>query len=114
MYVEPLAYVDLEPMTDEKATTHEAVKDKIISMDELHTFIKENHIDEAFVVDETINIAVQVNGKTRSIISIPNNCVAAVALEIARADEKVAAFLEGKTVVKEIFVPNKILNIVVR
>ena len=70
--------------------------------------------DDAKTVDETIHIAVQINGKTRSIIEIPNNCAADVALAVARADEKVATFLEGKTVVKEIFVPNKILNIVVR
>ncbi len=70
--------------------------------------------DESKTVDETVDIGVQINGKMRSVISIPFNCEADQALAIAKADEKVIAALAGKTIVKEIYVPNKILNLVVK
>ena len=70
--------------------------------------------DEAKTVDATIEIAVQINGKMRSVISIPAKAEKDEAFAIAKADEKVIAALEGKTVVKEIYVPGKIVNIVVR
>ena len=56
----------------------------------------------------------QVNGKLKSTVALPLNADKNVALEIAKADEKVAAAIEGKTIVKEIVVPNKIVNIVVK
>ena len=68
--------------------------------------------DEAKTVDATVEIAVQINGKVRANVEIPMNCDKDVA--IAAAKEVVASFLEGKTVVKEICVPNKIVNIVVK
>ncbi len=70
--------------------------------------------DEAKTVDATVDIAVQINGKTRSVITIPAGCDKDTALSIARDDAKLQAALDGKIVVKEIFVPNKILNIVVK
>ena len=45
---------------------------------------------------------------------MPNNADTPTALAAVRADEKLAALLDGKTVVKEIVVPNKIINIVVK
>ncbi len=70
--------------------------------------------DEAKTVDNTVEIAVQVNGKVRSSVQLPMNCPKEEAIAIAKADEKVRAAIEGKTVVKEIAVPNKIVNIVVK
>ena len=70
--------------------------------------------DEAKTVDATIEVGVQVNGKVRGVASLPVGCSKEEALDIARKQEKVAAFLEGKTIVKEIYVPGKILNFVVR
>ena len=70
--------------------------------------------DEAKTVESTVEIGVQVNGKVRGTIAIPNGCDKEVAFEAAKADEKVASFLEGKTLVKEIYVPNKIVNFVVK
>ena len=70
--------------------------------------------DEAKTVDNTVEIAVQVNGKLKSTVSLPVNAAKEVALEVAKADEKVASAIEGKTIVKEIVVPNKIVNIVVK
>lgn len=70
--------------------------------------------DEAKTVDSTVEVAVQVNGKVRAKVALPLNCSQEQALAFAKADPRVAAQLEGKTVVKEITVPNKIVNIVVR
>ena len=47
-------------------------------------------------------------------VDVSTGCDKEVAFELARANEKVAPFLEGKTMVKEIYVPNKIVNFVVR
>jgi leucyl-tRNA synthetase len=68
--------------------------------------------DEAKTVDATVEIAVQINGKVRANVEIPMNCPKEQAIETAKA--AVASYLEGKTIVKEISVPNKIVNIVVK
>ena len=70
--------------------------------------------DEAKTVDATIEIAVQINGKMRSVITVSAKADKNEAIGAAKADEKIAAAIEGKTVVKEIYVPGKIVNIVVR
>ena len=70
--------------------------------------------DEAKTVDSTVEVAVQINGKVRTTVSLPLNCPAADAIATAKANEKIVPFLEGKTVIKEISIPNKIINIVVK
>ena len=70
--------------------------------------------DEAKCVDATIEIAVQVNGKLRSKLTVPADIAAADAIAAAKADEKTQIFLDGKTVVKEIYVPGKLVNLVVK
>lgn len=70
--------------------------------------------DEAKTVDDSIEIGVQVNGKLRATVTIPTNCEKEEALALAKADEKVLAALDGKNLVKEIYVPNKIVNLVVK
>ena len=70
--------------------------------------------DESKTADDTVEVVVQVNGKVRGKISIPADLEQAEVLAIAKADERIGAALDGKTVVKEIVVPNKIVNIVVR
>lgn len=70
--------------------------------------------DESKTVDESVEIAVQVNGKLRSTIVIPADADKEQAVALARADEKVASMTDGKTTVKEIYVPGKLVNIVVK
>ena len=70
--------------------------------------------DEAKTVDNTVEIAVQVNGKLKATIMLPMNCPKDDAIAAAKANERVAVAIAGKTVVKEISVPNKIVNIVVK
>lgn len=68
--------------------------------------------DESKTVDDTVEVAVQINGKVRGTVTLPMNCPKEQALEEAK--RVVSAQLEGKTIVKEIAVPNRIVNIVVR
>ncbi len=70
--------------------------------------------DESKCKADTIEIAVQVNGKLRGRVSIPADADAPAAIAAAKADEKVAASLEGTAVVKELYVPGKLVNLVVK
>ncbi len=70
--------------------------------------------DEEKTKDNEIEIAVQVNGKLKSTIMVSVEASAADALELAKKDEKVIASIEGKHIVKEIYIPGRIVNIVVK
>ncbi len=70
--------------------------------------------DEAKTVDSTVEIAVQVSGKLKFTKEIPADTSKEDAITLVKADERMAQYLEGKTIVKEISVPGKIVNIVVR
>lgn len=69
--------------------------------------------DESKLVEDTITIAVQVNGKMRDTILISKDATEAEALSAAKSSENVQRFLGGQ-IVKEIYVPGKIVNIVVK
>ena len=70
--------------------------------------------DEAKTVDATIEVPVQICGKLRATISIAKDSTAEEAIAAAKADDKVQEFLEGKNIIKEIYVPGKIINIVAK
>jgi leucyl-tRNA synthetase len=70
--------------------------------------------DPAIAKEEEITLAVQVNGKVRGQITVAADADARTVLGAARANGKVLAHLEGKTVVKELVVPGRIVNFVVR
>jgi leucyl-tRNA synthetase len=59
-------------------------------------------------------VVVQVNGKVRSRVQVPFGTAQKEVERLARADAKVHAFLEGRQVVKVVFVPDRLLNIVVK
>ena len=65
-------------------------------------------------VDSTIEIAVQVNGKLRGKLVVAADISAEDAIAAAKTDEKVQSFLTDKNVVKEIYVPGKLVNIVAK
>ena len=65
-------------------------------------------------MDSTIEIAVQVNGKLRGKLVVAADISAEDAIAAAKADEKVQSFLTDKNVVKEIYVPGKLVNLVVK
>ena len=70
--------------------------------------------DEAKTVENEIDIPVQINGKLKAVLRFAATVGKEEALSAAKADERIAKQLEGKTVVKEIFVPGKMINIVVK
>ena len=70
--------------------------------------------DEKKCLDDEVEIVVQINGKLRSRIMMPHNADKKDVLEAVRNDEKTRQWTEGKTIVKEIVVPNKLVNIVVK
>lgn len=70
--------------------------------------------DEAKCAEDTVEAAVQVNGKLRARIILPAGCEKEEALAAAKADEKVGAAINGKSIVKEIYVPGKLVNLVVK
>jgi leucyl-tRNA synthetase len=72
------------------------------------------NVDKAALSSDTMTIAVQVSGKLRSTIDLPAGSSQDDVKLAAWADEKIKFHTEGKTVVKEIYVPNRIYNIVVK
>ncbi|MBO5039722.1 MAG: leucine--tRNA ligase [Clostridia bacterium] len=70
--------------------------------------------DESKTVDSTVEYAVQVLGKLRGTVVVNANDDKDTVLSKAKAVDKVIPFLEGKTIIKEIFVPNKLVNFVVK
>ncbi|MBE6604340.1 MAG: leucine--tRNA ligase [Ruminococcaceae bacterium] len=70
--------------------------------------------DEAKTELSVVEVAVQVCGKLRGVVTMPKGADKETALSLAKADARVAAAIEGKTTVKEIVVPDKIVNLVVR
>ena len=69
---------------------------------------------EELAAEDTIEIVVQVNGKVRGHVSLSPDADESTALAAARGIERVAEHLGGKTVVKEVYVPRRLINFVVR
>ena len=70
--------------------------------------------DESKCVDDEIEIVAQINGKVRAKLMIPAEIETAEAVELAKKDPAIAAAIEGKTVVKELYVKGRLVNIVVK
>ncbi len=70
--------------------------------------------DEAKCKDETIEIVVQVNGKIKTKLNIPVESEKNAVLDMAKADANVAKAIENMNIIKEIYVPNKLVNLVVK
>jgi leucyl-tRNA synthetase len=70
--------------------------------------------DAALLVEEKVTVVVQVNGKLRARLTLDRGASEEQALETARADDRVAVHLEAKTLRRVVYVPDKILNLVVQ
>ncbi|MBP3948465.1 leucine--tRNA ligase [Corynebacterium sp. Marseille-P3884] len=70
--------------------------------------------DESLLVDDTVEIPVQINGKVRARIDVPAEAAKDEIESIALADERVAGLIEGKNLVKTIVVPGRMVNLVVK
>ena len=68
--------------------------------------------DESKTVENTVEIVLQIMGKVRSRMTVAVDMPKDEVLALAKADEKIAAAIDGKTIKKEIYVPNKLVNIV--
>ena len=64
--------------------------------------------------ESTVEIAVQICGKVRAKLNVPVDISAEDAIARAKAEEKIAAAIEGKTIVKELYVKGKLVNIVAK
>ncbi len=70
--------------------------------------------DEAMCKDSEVEIAVQINGKVRGRVTVPADADKDAVLAVVKADEKIGGELDGATIVKEIVVPGKLVNLVIR
>lgn len=70
--------------------------------------------DESKLIDDEVEVVVQVNGKLRAKVKVAKDVTREQLEEVAKADEKVLEFTEGKQIVKVIAVPGKLVNIVVK
>jgi leucyl-tRNA synthetase len=70
--------------------------------------------DPALATEEEVEVAVQVNGKVRDRLTLPLDATEDVARDRAMASAAVKAHVEGKEIVRVIYVPNRLLNIVVK
>ncbi|ADU23561.1 leucine--tRNA ligase [Ruminococcus albus] len=86
----------------------------ILGHDDTIAYEKWPVYDEAQLVEDTVEIVVQVNGKIKTKLNIAKDEDKESVLAKAKADENVAKVIDGKNVVKEIVVPNKLVNIVVK
>ncbi|MEK7537092.1 MAG: leucine--tRNA ligase [Patescibacteria group bacterium] len=65
------------------------------------------------IEDETVDLVIQVNGRTRDVIKAPHDLTEPQARELALASEKIKKYVSGKEIKKFIYIPNKIANIVI-
>ena len=70
--------------------------------------------EEAKTIDAQTEIGVQINGKLRGTVVIPTGADKEEVFAMAKADSRIASLVEGKTFVKEIYVPNRVVNFVVK
>ncbi len=70
--------------------------------------------DEAKCKDDTIEIVVQVNGKVKAKLTVEADIDKDAALAQAKSNEKIAPLIDGKNIIKEIYVPGKLVNIVAK
>ena len=75
---------------------------------------KRQQYDGAKCVDAMVEIVAQINGKVRAKLTIPADCEADQAIAAAKAEDKIAAAIEGKNIVKELYVKGNLVNIVVK
>jgi leucyl-tRNA synthetase len=70
--------------------------------------------DPALMIEDVVTIVIQVNGKLRGQVEVPNPPEKDVVLAAIRSNQKVQQWISGKDVIKEIYVPGKLVNIVVK
>jgi leucyl-tRNA synthetase len=69
--------------------------------------------DPALIIDDTVTVAVQVNGRVRATLDLPRGTAEDAARDAALADERIKRYVNGSEIRKVIYVPDKLLNLVV-
>lgn len=92
----------------------EEMWEKVLGHNTTITYVKWPEYDEEKTIDDEIEIPVQFNGKLKATVLIPINSDEETVKSIIHSNENVIANLDGKNIVKEIYVKNKIYNIVVK
>lgn len=77
------------------------------------TYFPWPEVDPKYLVDDVVTVVVQVNGKVRARLDVAKDCVEADAMRLAHEDPNIQKHLDGQKINKVIFVPNRLLNIVV-
>jgi leucyl-tRNA synthetase len=70
-------------------------------------------LNEAYLVQDTTKIIVQINGKLRGEIQIPTDSSEDFVINAAKAVDKISGYLNGQTIQKTIYIPSKLVNFVV-
>ncbi len=96
------------PHVTEEMWSVKKLSNKVVAMENWPTY------DEAKCVEATIEIVVQINGKLKTKLEIPTDSDKESVISLSLSQEKIIAELEGKSIVKEIYVPGKLVNIVVK
>ncbi|MDR7330551.1 leucine--tRNA ligase [Corynebacterium guangdongense] len=78
------------------------------------TFEPFPEFEEKWLVDDEVELPVQINGKVKGRITVPADADQDAVVEVALADEKIAALVEGKNLVKKIVIPGRMVNLVVK
>ena len=92
----------------------EEIWEKVFKKDNTISYEKWPTYDETKIVDETFFLIVQVNGKVRGKLEVSSNTTEEEMKQLAKEIPNVKTFTEGKEIVKEIVVPKKLVNIVVK
>ncbi|HPP30747.1 MAG TPA: class I tRNA ligase family protein, partial [bacterium] len=71
-------------------------------------------VDEKYLIDESVSIAVQINGKLRGRITISAGCSEEEVLKLAAKEPSISKWLTDKTIVKHIYIKDKILNLIIK
>ena len=71
-------------------------------------------INEKILIDENINLVVQINGKKREVLKIKKDIKENEVLKIINSNDRILNYIKDKKIIKKIFVPNKIINLIVR
>jgi leucyl-tRNA synthetase len=67
-------------------------------------------VDKKLIEQENVKLVIQINGKTKNLIEIEKNITQDKVLRICLKNEKIKKFLEGKKIIRTIYIKNKIIN----
>ena len=126
----PKSFINNKASTVERSTAHEAIKNIIIMLAPITPHLSQHlwwelgedtpiidHIwpetDEALLIEETVEIAIQINGKLRATVDLNPKANQETFEEVALNNINIQKFLKGKEIKKIIFVPGRLLNIVI-